>query len=69
MFILFNNRAINSNLITNISKVTETNRGKETLYCIRVQMLQTQGSFRETYSTEELRDNEFHKLICKLNES
>lgn len=66
---MFNGRAINSNLITTIHKAEETNRGNEKLYVIRVQVLQTQASFRETYTTEEERDKQFHKLICKLNDT
>ena len=67
-FIIFNERIINTNFITTIWKGEETNRGQNKLYVIRVQLHQANGSFRETYITEEERDSAFNHLFDEIND-
>lgn len=66
-FIRFNDRVINTNFITTIWKTEETHRTYDKVYLIRVQLHQVNGSFRETYVTEEERDEAFENLINEIN--
>lgn len=66
MFIKFNDRVINTNFITQIWKTKEEQRNG-IVYLIRIQLHQTNGSFREIYTNEEERDKYFNELIDKIN--
>lgn len=67
-FIVFNNRVLNTNFITQMWKSEEHNINHEKCHLIRIQLHQTQGSFRESFANEEDRDNAFHRLVCQFNE-
>lgn len=66
-FIRFNDRVINTDFITTIWRSEETNRSNDKIYLIRLQLHQVNGSFRESYTTEEDRNIAFDKLFCEIN--
>ena len=66
-FIRFNDRVINTDFITTIWRSEETNRSNDKIYLIRLLLNQVNGSFRESYTTEEYRNIAFDKLFCEIN--